>query len=441
MALENNITSLQVSHCEERSKLKQSVSLIPKLRFKEFEGDWEKKKLGDVAKVKMCKRIFSSETTEIGDIPFYKIGTFGKEPDAFITKELYLNYKEKYSFPKIGDILISASGTLGRTVVYDGVDAYFQDSNIVWLDNNEKLITNSFLFYIYQIVKYDSEGGTIQRLYNSIISRAKFSKPNLPEQQKIASFLTSVDTKIQQLTTKKQLLENYKKGAMQQLFSQQLRFKPDVIARTKDEAISQNEIEFPDWEEKKLKDIVEKERKIRYGIVQPGKYEPEGRFMIRGQDYSSVKGWANSSEFFRVSENIEKKYKKARVKSGDLLITIVGAGTGWLEVVPDFLEGANITQTTGRVAINKNISSPGYVKNYFFSYNGRKEINKYIKGQAQPGLNIGDVEILKLPFPSLKEQQKIANYLSAIDTKIENVQTQIAKTQTFKKGLLQQMFV
>jgi type I restriction enzyme S subunit len=184
---------------------------------------------------------------------------------------------------------------------------------------------------------------------------------------------------------------------VQQLFSGKLRFKDE------------NGNDYADWEEKKLGDVVEKDRKIRYGIVQPGVYAPNGRFMIRGQDYSAVKGWADSSSFFKVSEEVEQKYRKARVKSGDLLITIVGAGTGWLEVVPDFLEGANITQTTGRIAVNKSVASPGYVKNYFFTYKGRKEINTYIKGQAQPGLNIGDVEIFKLPLPCLEEQQKIAS--------------------------------
>jgi type I restriction enzyme S subunit len=209
---------------------------IPQLRFQEFEGEWEKKKLGDVGKIRMCKRVFSYETSESGEIPFYKIGTFGKEADAYITSELYFNYRERFSFPKIGEILMSASGTLGRTVVYDGKPAYFQDSNIVWIDNNEKLITNSFLYYIYQIVKYDSEGGTIQRLYNSIISNTKFNRPTLPEQQKIASFLSAVDEKIQQLSRKKELLEQYKKGVMQQLFSGKLRFKEE------------NGEEYPDWE-------------------------------------------------------------------------------------------------------------------------------------------------------------------------------------------------
>ena len=193
-----------------------------KLRFKDENGkdyaDWEEKKLGDIGKIRMCKRVFSDETSETGEIPFYKIGTFGKEADAFITKELYNYYKERFSFPKTGEILLSASGTLGRTVIYDGSPSYFQDSNIVWIENNEENTTNLFLWYIYQIVRYDSEGGTIQRLYNSIISNTKFKNPALPEQQKIASFLSSIDTKIESTNQQINQTQSFKKGLLQQLF-------------------------------------------------------------------------------------------------------------------------------------------------------------------------------------------------------------------------------
>ncbi len=92
---------------------------------------WVEKKLGEIGRVSMCKRVFKEETTATGDIPFYKIGTFGKEPDAFIPSHTYNEYRAKYSFPKEGDVLISASGTIGRRVRYDGEPAYFQDSNIV----------------------------------------------------------------------------------------------------------------------------------------------------------------------------------------------------------------------------------------------------------------------------------------------------------------------
>ena len=97
----------------------------------------------------MCKRILKNQTTSEGDIPFYKIGTFGKKADAFISRQLFEEYKEKYSFPKKGTILISASGTIGRTVVYDGEPAYYQDSNIIWLEHDESKILNSYLYYCH----------------------------------------------------------------------------------------------------------------------------------------------------------------------------------------------------------------------------------------------------------------------------------------------------
>ena len=193
-----------------------------KLRFKDPNGKpypkWEEKRLGDIGKIRMCKRVFNNETSQTGDVPFYKIGTFGKEADAYITLDHYLSFKEKYPFPKVGEILISAAGTLGRTVIYDGRPAYFQDSNIVWIENDEKLVTNSFLYFVYQIVKYDSEGGTIQRLYNNIISSAKFSKPSIEEQQKIASFLTALDAKIESVATQIAHTQTFKKGLLQQMF-------------------------------------------------------------------------------------------------------------------------------------------------------------------------------------------------------------------------------
>lgn len=95
-------------------------------------------KLGDIGKISMCKRILKEQTSKKGDIPFYKISTFGGEADCFISKEIFEEYKEKYSYPRKGDILISAAGTIGRTVIYNGEDAFFQDSNIVWLDNDDK---------------------------------------------------------------------------------------------------------------------------------------------------------------------------------------------------------------------------------------------------------------------------------------------------------------
>jgi len=156
------------------------------------KAEW--KTLGEIGKVSMCKRVMKHETSPMGDIPFYKIGTFGKNADAFITKELYDEYKRRFSFPKVGDILISASGTIGRTVVYDGKPAYFQDSNIVWIDNDESIVTNEFLFYYYKTVNWIIDGGTISRLYNSNLAKTKILIPPLSEQNRIVEILDKFDT-------------------------------------------------------------------------------------------------------------------------------------------------------------------------------------------------------------------------------------------------------
>ena len=111
----------------------------------------EMKTLGEVGDVCMCKRIMKEQTSENEEIPFFKIGTFGSQADAFISRDLFEEYKSKYSYPKKGEILISASGTIGRSVVFDGEDAYYQDSNIVWIANDEKVVTNRYLYYFYQV--------------------------------------------------------------------------------------------------------------------------------------------------------------------------------------------------------------------------------------------------------------------------------------------------
>ena len=158
------------------------------------------KTLGDIGKVCMCRRIFKEQTDTSGDVPFYKIGTFGKEPDAYITKELFEEYKSKFSYPKKGAILFSAAGTIGRTVIFDGVPAYFQDSNIVWIDNDETLVLNKYLFYFFSLGKWaTSEGGTIARLYNYNITKTRISVPPLEVQEQIVSILDRFDALVNDL--------------------------------------------------------------------------------------------------------------------------------------------------------------------------------------------------------------------------------------------------
>ena len=174
--------------------------------FKEGEVEW--KALGEIGEVRMCKRILKSQTSSEGEIPFYKIVTFGKEPDSYISRKLFNEFKEKYSYPKVGEVLISASGTIGRTVIFDGRESYFQDSNIVWIENNEKIVLNKYLFYFYKIAKWGiSEGGTIKRLYNDNLRKLMIPVPfpdsperSLVEQQKIVKLLDKFDALTNSIT-------------------------------------------------------------------------------------------------------------------------------------------------------------------------------------------------------------------------------------------------
>ncbi|MCP9812641.1 restriction endonuclease subunit S [Synechococcus lacustris] len=189
---------------------------------------WVEKSLGEVGKVSMCKRIFKEETTTTGDIPFYKIGTFGKEPDAFIPIQIYNEYRTKYSFPKKGDVLISASGTIGRRVRYDGEPAYFQDSNIVWIDNDEERVLNDFLYHFYGACKWNStKGATISRLYNDNLRGIVIAFPESHQEQRlIVTQLDDLHEETQRLARlyerKCAALEALKKSLLHQAFSGEL---------------------------------------------------------------------------------------------------------------------------------------------------------------------------------------------------------------------------
>ncbi|ALD67662.1 restriction endonuclease subunit S [Streptococcus mitis] len=215
-----NLTNYQCLKATMLSKMFPKVGqTVPEIRFDGFEGDWKEKTLGSLGSVAMNKRIFKDETSENGDIPFYKVGTFGGTADAFISKEKFEEYKEKYPYPEIGDILISASGSIGRTVVYNGEDAYYQDSNIVWLKHDQQL-DNLYLKQYYGIIKWSGiEGTTIKRLYNkNILETNIFLPPSVTEQQAIGAYFFTLDNLINSHQEKISQLETLKKKLLQDMF-------------------------------------------------------------------------------------------------------------------------------------------------------------------------------------------------------------------------------
>ena len=192
-------------------------SLYPEIRFSGFTDPWEQRKLGEFGSVAMCKRIYKEQTSEQGDVPFFKIGTFGANPDAFISNELFEDFKCIYPYPTPGTLLISAAGSIGRVVEYQGEKAYFQDSNIVWLEHDHRL-NDAFLKPLYSRIEWGLEGSTIKRLYNKDLLSAEVTVPGGREQKEIGQFFAKLDNLITLHQRKLELLRNIKKSMLDKMF-------------------------------------------------------------------------------------------------------------------------------------------------------------------------------------------------------------------------------
>ena len=368
---------------------------------------WKTKKLGEVAEVCMCKRIFAHQTSKIGNIPFYKIGTFGKEADAYISSQLYEEYKSKYSYPEKGDVLISAAGTLGRTVVFDGRPAYFQDSNIVWLKIDKSQLSNDYLAQYYKVIKWaSSEGSTISRLYNGIVCDTEILLPPLEEQVAIAEALSDIDSLISSLQKLIEKKKAIKQGAMQELLTSKKRL-PGFSGKRK---------------RKKLGNYI----KFEVGFPFKSRYfnsQHIGLRLIKNRDLKS------DDQVYYTTEDVSSEYI---VNNGDVLVGMDGDFTPciWRKGV------ALLNQRVGRIG--------AFGMDLLFSY--------YLLQQPLQELQIGtgattvkhlshfDVEELELTFPEeIKEQQAIAQVLSDMDNDIEQLEKKLAKYQQIKQGMMQEL--
>lgn len=385
---------------------------------------WEIKKLGEIGKVSMCKRVFKEDTTAEGDIPFYKIGTFGKTPDAFITKERYNEFRSKFSFPKKGDILISASGTIGRRVRYDGEPAYFQDSNIVWIDNNEKLVLNDYLYRFYEICNWGaSKGATISRLYNDNLKQIEIPFPkSLPEQQRIVSILDECFAAIdkakanaeQNLKNAKELFESYLQG----------------VFENKGEG----------WEEKKVNEI---------GIAQTGttpktsEKENFGDFIpfIKPADVDFSGNGDIRYDNDGLSEIGLKKGRK--MESGSTLMVCIGATIGKVGYAE---MDVSCNQQINSLTVKKQFE-PKFIYYAMTSKNFQERVLLEGKGaQATlPIINKSKWENLTISFPkSKREQQTIVRQLDALRAETQKLevlyQQKLNDLEELKKSVLQKAF-
>ena len=297
---------------------------------------------------------------------------------------------------------------------------------------------------------------------NRTLGQKEFDKlkvviPTLPEQRKIAEFLTAVDGRIGQLIQKKALLEDYKKGVMQQLFTQaegncelgitneELNDEhPEIIPNSKFSIPNSNRLrfkddhgnDFPDWEEKTIGDIAD---------IKGGKRIPKGKILEavpNGFPYITVsdfdRGSVDLTNIRYVPLDVVDSIKNYTINTDDIFISVAGT-LGLVGIIPGCLDGANLTENANKLTNLR--CDQGYLLQYLKSEHFRSLVDGVKTTGAQPKLAIYAIKAFKIPRPLLAEQKKIANFLSAIDRKIETVATQITETKTFKRGLLQQMFV
>lgn len=399
---------------------------VPKLRFPGFTEDWEQRKLGSLASVEMNKRIFKEQTTTNRDIPFYKIGTFGSDADSFISRELFEEYKNKYPYPNIGDILISASGSIGRTVVYNGEDAYFQDSNIVWLNHNGK-IDNSFLLQFYNQVKWAGlEGSTIKRLYNKNILETDIALPKIEEQRLIGKFFTLVDSTITLHQRKLEHLNLKKKALLQKLFPKNGERYP--------------ELRFPGftdaWEQRKLGSIGS-----TYTGLSGKTKEDFGHGEAQYITYLNV--FQNTVSDIDMTDKVEIDITQNEVKYGDVLFTTssetpeeVGMSSVWLGHTPNiylnsFCFGFRPNQKIDPYFLGYSLRAP-YM---------RDKLKILAQGISRYNISKNKVMELEISLPNNEEQILLGNFLRNIDLGITLHQRKLDHLQLQKKALLQQMFV
>lgn len=396
----------------------------PKIRFKGFEGEWKERKFGDFGHVEMCKRIFKYQTSSQGEIPFYKIGTFGFQPDAFISRSLYEDYRKKFSYPKKGDILISAAGTIGRTIEYKGEECYYQDSNIVWLNHNEE-IDNAYLKQLYSLVTWSSlEGATIKRLYNSNILNTHFNLPSLPEQRALASYFTSLDAQIAASTSRLSSLKQIKAASLLNMFPQ----KGETVPRVRFKGFQ------GEWDSPSIEDVFE----IRNGYT-PSKsvesYWIGGTIpWFRMEDIRASGGFLEDS----IQHITPKAVKNNGLFEKDSIIMATTATIGvHAQLIADSLANQQFTNFSIRKSLREGIIAK-YVYYAFFG------IDEWaIKNTNSGGLlSVNMPLLLKQPFfvPSLPEQRAIASYFTALDAQITLHRERLEKLKQIKAACLEKMF-
>ncbi|QTJ51619.1 restriction endonuclease subunit S [Dolosigranulum pigrum] len=385
----------------------------------EYPKDWEESNLGKIATINMCKRIFSYQTFKNGKIPFYKIGTFGKQADAYISKDLFKRYKNIYPYPTKGDSLISASGSIGKIVLYNGEKSYYQDSNIVWLKTNHGKIDKLFLyFYLLSFPWEVTEGTTIKRLYNNIILETKIYLPPLEEQRAIAETLMTFDRHIENLERLIEKKKMVRDGAVEDLMTGETRLEG-----------------FEDeWEKVEFNDVIVPKARIGWQGLKKDEYLQSGySYLISGTDFNQ-----GTISFSKISCVTKERYDldvNIQVNSGDVLVTKDGT-IGKVAIVPSIDRKATLNSGVFVFKTNKKLT-----RNFLYwilrSSIFEKFIDNLSAGSTIKHLYQKDLKKFSFYIPKdMNEQKAISSILKSIDDDIQNLKKEKEKIEKIKAGAM-----
>jgi len=415
------------------------AALVPKLRFSEFSDEWEAGYLNEFidsldagVSVNSTDRQAESNEKCILKTSCVSSGVFKlKENKVVLDDDEIQRLKEPL---QSNTIIISRMNTpalvgANAIVTYSMSNVFLPDR--LWAAKINKNYSGKWLGILMSSTKFRAAlsaratgtSASMKNITKGDVLSLKITYPAKPEQQKIAAFLTAVDTKIEQLSNKKALLGEYKKGLMQQIFSQAIRFKADDGS------------DFPDWEEKKLGDVC----KLQGGYAfKSAEFQKHGIPIIRISNISNNNDFIDNRNL--VYYNEIKNSDKFIIKNGDLIVAMSGATTGKSSIY-NLIEDAYLNQRVGLFKANNSLLDYGFLIQIVFSYIFATQLDSVLVAGAQPNVSSKDIEGFEISLPSKIEQNKIANFLSSIDSKIEQVGKQLDESKQFKKALLQQMFV
>jgi type I restriction enzyme S subunit len=398
---------------------------VPILRFPEFSGAWQKTKIGAITSlVTSGSRDWSQHYSEAGD-KFIRMTNLPRSginlllDDMKYVKLPVENTDGLRTSLQYGDILISITAELGKIGWVPpefGIAYINQHTALVRLKQNQ---CSKFIAYLLSSQKMNkkinrlNDSGAKSGLNLPTIRSIEFFSTSANEQQKVADFLTAVDTKIQQLKRKHDLMQQYKKGVMQQLFSQQVRFKDD------------DGRDYPDWEEDGFGSLVRNK---------PRKYDPskaqEDFPCVELDSLSQETGQLLQTYSSKGQASIKNQFQKGNVLFGKLRPYLKKF---WLAQF-DGVCSTEIWVLAGKEVLNEFLL-------YLIQTQEFQQIANISSGSKMPRSDWEFISNYPTTYPCMEEQKKIAGFLAAIDAKIQQIGAQIEKAETFKKGLLQQMFV